>query len=70
MFILLSKNEGDIIKSNACDIFEDLRSIVRCDDISDLRFEPFNTQAKLMFFELDLNKYSKKDILEIIKYLK
>jgi hypothetical protein len=51
------------------DIFEFLKYILGCEYISDLKFEPYNTKAKIILKFLNLKKYPKNQIRDIFKYL-
>ena len=51
------------------ELLEFLKYILGCTYVSDLRVEPYNTRAKLVFERLDLNYYSLKQIRDAIEYL-
>lgn len=51
------------------DLFEFLKYILGCTYISDLRIEPYNTKAKLIFKLLNFEKYSSNQIEDIFKYI-
>lgn len=46
-----------------------LQLATNCEYLSDLHREPYNTQAKLIFNYINLNKFSLKSIKETILYL-
>lgn len=51
------------------DLLEFLQYILGCTYISDLRFEPYNTKAKVLLKNIKLRKYSLKQIKDTIQYL-
>ena len=51
------------------DLLEFLQYILGCTYISDLRFEPYNTKAKVVLKNIKLRKYSLKQIKDTIQYL-
>lgn len=51
------------------DIFKDLSHMIGCDDISDLRFEPYLEQAKEYITHIDLNCYPVTQIADLYHYL-
>lgn len=51
------------------ELLESLRQIVGCTYISDLRIEPYNTEAKLIFDLLISNKYPQKQIEDAFRYI-
>ncbi|MBQ9938110.1 MAG: hypothetical protein IJO96_01110 [Oscillospiraceae bacterium] len=50
------------------DIFEKLKEAVGCDNISDLRFEPYLTKAKELLKEMDITKCSVAALNDISDY--
>lgn len=51
------------------DIFEDLKSVVGCVYISDMRHEPFAGAARAAVFALRLEKYRLKQLEDLSEYL-
>lgn len=51
------------------DLFEELKRIVRCEYISDLRFSPWLEQARKAIAQMDLDGYSLFALSDIAEYL-
>ena len=51
------------------DLLEDIRTIIGCAFISDLRYEPFNDRAKKLISIIDLEAYPFADITDAVAYL-
>ncbi len=51
------------------DIFGDLKKLVQCEYISDLRVEPYVMAAKRIMTELDLSRYPLEAIENVAEYL-
>lgn len=51
------------------DLFEDLKSIVRCEYISDMRYSPCIEQARNAITRMDLSKYSLFALNDAAEYL-
>lgn len=51
------------------DLLEFLKYILGCTYISDLRFKPYNEKAKFTLRQLDLRKYSLKQLKNVYKYI-
>lgn len=52
------------------DLLESLKTNIGCSYISDLRVNPyFNTAAKHKLRHMNINNYSLKEIIDVIKYL-
>lgn len=51
------------------DLLEDIRTIIGCEFISDLRYEPFNNRARKLISILDLESYPFADITDAVSYL-
>lgn len=51
------------------DIFEELKKLVQCEYISDLREEPYVMAAKRMMVELDLSRYPLEALENMAEYL-
>jgi hypothetical protein len=51
------------------DLLEDIRTIIGCEFISDLRHEPFNNRARKLISILDLELYPFADITDAVSYL-
>lgn len=54
---------------NQLSLLEFIREVLGCKYISDLRQEPFNNRAKLLWSKLDLSHYSLYEICDASKYL-
>ncbi len=54
---------------NFSDLFEFLKYILGCTYISDLKIEPYNTKAKLILNDLNLDKYSSNQIYDVFEYI-
>ena len=50
------------------DLFEDLKSQLGCRFVSDLRFEPYSSKAKLLLSEMDLSKYTLSELRDAAWY--
>lgn len=55
--------------SDLSDLFEFLKYILGCTYISDLRIEPYNIKAKLILNQLNLEKYSSKQLKDVFEYI-
>ena len=51
------------------DLFEELKRIVRCDYISDLRYSPWREQARKAIAAMDLSEFSLFAINDAAEYL-
>lgn len=51
------------------DLFEDLKSIVRCEYISDMRYSPWIELARNAITWIDLNEYSLFELNDAAEYL-
>lgn len=51
------------------DLFDELKKIVRCDYISDLRYDPWMKKAKAAIANMDLSKYSLFTLSDAAEYL-
>lgn len=51
------------------DLFESLKDLLRCSYISDLRMEPYNTQARLIVTHLNLDAYSPNQVNALLSYI-
>ena len=50
------------------DLFEDVRKMVGCEYISDLRFRPVD--VKLALQKIDKKKYDAKQIKDLLEYIR
>jgi hypothetical protein len=50
-------------------LLEFLRDILDCTYISDLKFEPFNSKAKLLLSRLNLDDYTLHQVDDALKYI-
>lgn len=51
------------------DIFEDLRKLVYCDYISDLRIMPYRNRALGILGSLNVKQYPKKQLADLQEYI-
>lgn len=51
------------------DVLEFLRQALYCDYISDLRREPYNTQAKKLLQQVDMRRFPANQQRDIYEYL-
>lgn len=51
------------------DLFEELKRIVRCDYISDLRYDPWLSRARKEIARMDLSSYSLFALSDAAEYL-
>lgn len=51
------------------DLLEFLKYVLSCTYVSDLRFEPYNTKAKLILERLNINYYSLNQTKDAIEYV-
>lgn len=49
-------------------VFEELKDNLGCEYISDLRFEPYCTKAKLVIKTLDIGNYSFTELNDLTDY--
>lgn len=56
-------------KGSERDLLEFLKYILSCTYISDLKFEPYNDKAKTTLGELNLQKYSLKQLKDVFEYI-
>lgn len=54
---------------NNLELLEFLQYVLGCMQISDLRIEPYNTRAKVLFEKLDLANFSLTQIKDTIEYI-
>lgn len=57
------------VEKNAEDIFEKLKKALECTYISDMRTEPYCSQAKALLKEMDVEGYSLRELNDISSYL-
>ena len=50
-------------------LLENLRVALGCEYISDLRFEPYKSQAKALLKNIDLSKFSSWEIYNTFDYI-
>ena len=50
-------------------LLENLRVALGCEYLSDLRFEPYNSQAKALLKNIDLSKFSSWEIYNTFDYI-
>jgi hypothetical protein len=50
-------------------LLEDIAMILNCYYISDLHFQPYNKKARRLFKLLNLNNYSKEEVLDAEDYI-
>lgn len=51
------------------DLLEDVRTVIGCEFITDLRYEPFNDRARKLMAVIDLELYPFPDVLDAVSYL-
>ena len=51
------------------DLFEFLKYVLGCTYVSDLKTEPYNTRAKLILKLINTNRYSDKQVEDIVNYI-
>lgn len=50
-------------------LLETIQSILKCEFLSDLRYEPYNKMAKEILKNINLKCYSSRDIYSTFEYL-
>ena len=55
--------------TEARDLFEELRELVGCTYISDLRYSPWREQARMTIARMELSEYSLTALCDIAEYL-
>lgn len=66
---IMKNIEAQQILNVYVDVLEFLRQALYCDYISDLRREPYNTQAKKLLKHIDLSRYPANQQRDIYEYL-
>lgn len=62
-------NENLQVVNVYVDVLEFLKQALYCDYISDLRMEPYNSQAKKLLKHIDLSRYPANQVRDIQQYL-
>ena len=60
---------NDIENENESDLFDFLKYILSCTYISDLKFDPYKNKVKLILKQLNLKKYSSKQVDDMFEYI-
>lgn len=60
-FIIVRGKEG-------LDIFEKLKNVLGCEVISDLKYMPYSSRAKILIHILDLEEYSFEELNDLATY--
>lgn len=51
------------------ELLKTIQDILKCDILSELRFEPYNSQAKEILTHISLKGYSEFDIYNAFEYI-
>ena len=66
---IMKNIEAQQILNVYVDVLEFLRQALYCDYISDLRREPYNTQAKRLLQQVDMRRFPANQQRDIYEYL-
>jgi hypothetical protein len=66
---IMKNIEAQQILNVYVDVLEFLRQALYCDYISDLRREPYNTQAKKLLQQVDMRRFPANQQRDIYEYL-
>ena len=66
---IMKNIEAQQILNVYVDVLEFLRQALYCDYISDLRREPYNTQAKKLLQQVDMRRFPDNQQRDIYEYL-
>jgi len=65
----MKNNENLQVVNVYVDVLEFLKQALYCDYISDLRMEPYSSQAKKLLKHIDLSRYPANQVRDIQQYL-